>query len=203
MAQKRTSRVDPSSIFATAMENFDEPPLVGSNAQPSADSPPPTPAKKTPTKKSPPAAKAPESPAKTKAAAPAPQSKKNGWTRVGMRVTPELAQQVAEYKRHLDEGVTYGQLATWACEDHPQEVKAMTEQVIAENKPAEPQAARKVSRVPRGHTGPTKTTGQLNPTFRPEEFEVIEDIQRQVQYGDETVPRTWVITAALRVAIRH
>lgn len=159
-------------------------------------------AKKAPAKKAPPTAKAPA----PKTTGKAPEVGDDGWIRVGMRVSPELAQQVAEYKRHLAEEATYGQLATWACEDHPQEVVAMVGQIITERSSAvaSPSAGERVSRVPRGRRGPSTSSAQLNPTFLPEEFQVVEGVQRQVRHPEgKDVPRTWVITAALRVAIRH
>lgn len=206
MAQKpRRSTVDPSSLFAGAMDGFDGEPLVGQTTSEE----PPTEPKKTPTKKKPTASK-PKPQAKPKtAAAPASSSAsadEDGWIRVGMRVSPELAKQVATYKRRLEEEATYGQLATWACEDHPQEVVAMAEQIISERAVVAPASGggERVSRVPRGRRGPSTSSAQLNPTFLPEEFHVIEDVQAQVRHPEgKEVPRTWVITAALRVAIRH
>lgn len=193
MAQTpKKSSVDPASLFANAAA-FDEAPLVG-GTPPAAESAPPAEPKKaekrTATKKS--------------TAAPA-QVDDSGWIRVGMRATPELAQQVAHYVRQFDEQPTYGQLATWTCEDHPEEVIAMTLQILDEK--ANAAAVRDtagVSRAARGRRPAASATGQLNPTFRPEEFEVIQGVLDQVQHPEgKTVHRTSVITAALRVAVRH
>lgn len=200
MVQKpRKSTVDPSSLFAGAMDGFNGEPLVG-KATPQE---PPEP-KKAPAKKKPTAAK-PKTKTSTSAATSSASADEDGWIRVGMRVSPELAKQVATYKRRLEEEATYGQLATWACEDHPQEVVAMAEQIIAERAAVAPApGGERVSRVPRGRRGPSTSSAQLNPTFLPEEFHVIEDVQAKVRHPEgKEVPRTWVITAALRVAIRH
>lgn len=202
MAQtpSRKSSVDPASIFGSALDTFDEEPLVGSGATPAPEAKPtpkPKPKKQTSPKKTP-AAAAPSTPAGS-------ESDDSGWIRVGMRATPELAQQVAHHVRQFDEQPTYGQLATWACEDHPQEVIAMTLQILDEKSgTAGARDAAGVSRAARGRRPAASATGQLNPTFLPEEFAVIQHVMDQVQHPEgKKVHRTSVITAALRVAVRH
>lgn len=202
MAQTpKRSSVDPASLFGDAVKTFNEAPLVGelapSPAPPTEITPPKTKKRATTSKKAP--AKTPTT------ATTSTEADEDGWIRVGMRATPELTQQVAHYVRQFDEQPTYGQLATWTCEDHPEEVIAMTLQILDEK--AQAPGARDnagVSRAARGRRPAASATGQLNPTFRPEEFEVIQQVIDRVRHPEgKTVYRTSVITAALRVAVRH
>lgn len=116
---------------------------------------------------------------------------------------------IALYERiKADHGAdgTFGQLITWACQDHPAEVTAEVLETVA--------TPRRISRVSRVvGAGSKEVTRQIAPRFRPEEEAVVAELLDRITQeavaseADGTDPskvtRTAVHAAALRAWARN
>lgn len=155
---------------------------------------PPTPQPATPPAPRP-TAKASSTPAPT----PAHEEKS---VRAATLVPRDLYKQIKA--NHAHEG-TFGQLITWACLDHPDEIAS---EILDSLQPSG------VSRAPRvfGGAATTSTRTQIGPVFQPEEDRVVRELIERIRTeviddlgpasGPE-VTRTRVHIAALRAWATH
>lgn len=160
-------KIDITQSLAKAQKGAQEAgPLLADPTAPAAEEA----SAKAPSKKTPAAKKTPARRAETPPRAR--PGRDEHITRAATSVPVDLYKVITT--RHSTEG-SYGQLITWACEDHAEDVIAATLRLAA--------PPRQISRVPRG-VGATRgrvESRQIAPRFLPEENALIEELLETIK----------------------